>query len=94
MAFLLLLVPLISPQGWDYVLILGTPVIVCLLDRWRDRSLGWRIATALGFALTSFTVFDIVGRTMYIYLMAISAVTLGALLVAASAAQLRWRALA
>ena len=34
-SFLLLLVPLLSPQGWDYVLLLGTPAFVCLVDRFR-----------------------------------------------------------
>ena len=35
-ALLMLLVPLISPQGWDYVLLLATPAVVCLVDRWRE----------------------------------------------------------
>ena len=29
-ALILLLIPLLSPQGWDYVLLLGTPAIACL----------------------------------------------------------------
>jgi hypothetical protein len=34
-ALLMLLIPLLSPQGWDYVLLLATPAVVCLVDRWR-----------------------------------------------------------
>ncbi len=43
-ALLLLLIPLLSPQGWDYVLLLGTPAVVCLLDRWSDVSREWKVA--------------------------------------------------
>ena len=31
---LLFLIPLISPQGWVYVLLLGTPATLLLVDRW------------------------------------------------------------
>jgi hypothetical protein len=50
--------------------------------------------TAAGFLLTSFTVFDILGRTLYVHLMEWSAITVGAVALAASLARLRWRALA
>ena len=91
---LVLLIPLLSPQGWDYVLLLGLPAYMCLVDRWRDLSLPWRVATMAGFILTSFTIFDLMQRFLYTHLMAISGVTLGALLLTASLAHLRWRALA
>jgi alpha-1,2-mannosyltransferase len=87
----MLLVPLISPQGWDYVLLLALPALLCLVDRWQDMSLPWRTATALGFILTSFTVFDLMGRFVYTHLMALSAVTVGALILIVSLANLRWR---
>ncbi|MEO7192904.1 MAG: glycosyltransferase family 87 protein [Vicinamibacterales bacterium] len=93
-SILLLLMPLISPQGWDYVLLLATPGFVCLIDRFRDRASGWQVITVVGFVLTSLTVFDVVGRSMYGHLMAASAVSVGALLLMASLAHLRFRALA
>jgi hypothetical protein len=31
---LMLLMPLLSPQGWDYVLLLGMPVVAAVVDRW------------------------------------------------------------
>jgi len=91
---LLLLMPLLSPQGWDYVLVLALPALVCLLDRLRDLTWPWRTVVLAGFALTSFTVFDLVGRRLYIDLMAVSAVTMGAMLLAVGLAHLRVRALA
>lgn len=39
---LMLLMPLLSPQGWDYVLLLGTPVVIALIDRWPDLPSGAR----------------------------------------------------
>lgn len=93
-AFLLLLVPLISPQGWDYVLLLAAPAFVCLVDRFREMSIAWRAVTAAGFALTSLTIYDILGRALYAQLTQWSVVTVGAVALAASLARLRWRALA
>ena len=51
-AMLLLLVPLISPQGWDYVLLVATPAIVCLLDRFRGRPRRWQVVNSRRFLLT------------------------------------------
>ena len=83
-SYLLLLIPLLSPQGWDYVLLVATPAIVCLLDRFRGSPRRWQVATASGFLLTSFTIYDLLGRTFYLSLMSLSAITVGALLLAAS----------
>ena len=93
-SYLLLLIPLISPQGWDYVLIVATPAYVCLLDRFRERSIGWQLATAAGFFLTSLTVYDIVGRTLYFSLHFLACVTIGALVLAGSLIRLRQTAAA
>ena len=35
-------VPLLSPQGWDYVLILATPALAIVLDRWAETPRAWR----------------------------------------------------
>jgi hypothetical protein len=92
--YLLLVMPLISPQGWDYVLLLATPAIVCLVDRFMAMALAWRVVTAAGLALTSFTIYDLVGRTLYFALMASSGITIGALLLASSLVGLRIKSLA
>jgi hypothetical protein len=93
-AFLMLLVPLLSPQGWDYVLLLGTPAVVCLADRWRETSAGWRAFTALALVAMCLTIFDVMGRAAYGRFMAASVVSVAAIAVAAGLANLRWRALA
>ena len=91
---LLLLMPLLSPQGWDYVLLLATPAIVCLVDRFGGSPIGWRIAAAIGFFLTSFMIFDLVGRTLYFALAAASSVTIGAIVLLVCLVSLRQRAAA
>jgi len=93
-AYFFVLIPLLSPQGWDYVLLLALPAYMCLVDRWRDTSPVWRAVAIAGFALTSVTIYDLLGRTLYFQVMAWGAVSVGAVLIAASLARLRWRALA
>jgi hypothetical protein len=93
-AFFFVLVPLLSPQGWDYVLVLALPAYMCLVDRWRDLSPAWRAAALMGFLLTSFTIFDLLGRSLYTLLMRVAAVSVGAVLVAVCLVQLRRRAVA
>jgi len=92
-ALLLLLIPLLSPQGWDYVLLLGTPAVVCLLDRWSDVSREWKIATAVSLVLMGLTIFDVMGRTFYARFMAMSIVSVAALGAAVALTHLRWKAL-
>ncbi len=93
-AYFFMLVPLLSPQGWDYVLVLALPAYMCLVDRWRDLSPAWRAVALMGFFLTSFTIFDLLRRPLYTLLMQLAAVSVGAVLVAACLVHLRWRAVA
>jgi len=88
-AILLLVVPLLSPQGWDYVLLLGTPAIVCLVDRWHNLTAPWRVVLVVSLALTSFSIYDVYGRTLYLQAMALSLGSVGALALAVALANLR-----
>jgi hypothetical protein len=93
-ALLMLLIPLISPQGWDYVLLLATPAVVCLVDRWRELSRPWQGTLGLALALMSFTMFDLMGRALYGRFMALAIVSVCALTLAAGLVHIRWRRLA
>jgi hypothetical protein len=93
-AYFVVLIPLLSPQGWDYVLVLALPAYMCLVDRWRELSPSWRAAALAGFLLTSFTIFDLLGRPLYVLLMRLAAVSVGAVVVAACLIRLRWQAVA
>lgn len=64
-ALLLFVIPLLSPQGWDYVLLLGTPAIMLLLDRGREftRPARWLLVACL--AVVGLTIWDVLGRHLY-----------------------------
>jgi hypothetical protein len=93
-AYFCVLIPLLSPQGWDYVLLLGLPGYMCLVDRFRDLSMPWRAINLAAFFLTSFMIFDLLGRRIYISLIELAAVSVGTVLVAVCLIHLRWKALA
>ena len=86
----MLLIPLISPQGWDYVLLLATPAIICIVDRWDALKGVWRIAAIAAIGLMSFTIFNIMGRALYARFMALSIVTIAAAAIGVLLARLRW----
>jgi hypothetical protein len=93
-ALLLTMIPLLSPQGWDYVLLLATPAVVCIVDRWRELDRTWRFGQAVALVFMCLTMFDLMGRQLYGRFMALSLVTVAALLLAMGLAHLRWRRLA
>jgi glycosyl transferase family 87 len=93
-AYFAALIPLVSPQGWDYLLLVALPGYACLVDRWPATSTLWRAVTVTGFLLTSFGTYELMRRTVYFHLMGWGAGTVGAALIAASLFQLRWRKLA
>lgn len=78
-AALLLLVPLLSPQGWDYVLLLGTPAIALIFDRMPELPRGWKIAAWTAIGVMGLTVFDLMGGVAYRHIMSWSIITLSAI---------------
>jgi hypothetical protein len=90
-SLLLLLVPLLSPQGWDYVLVLGVPAYVLVADRWTDLGAVARVAAVAGFAFTSFTIFDLLGREVYARIVWSSMPAVGVTALALVVVSLRWR---
>jgi hypothetical protein len=93
-ALLMLLIPLISPQGWEYVLLLATPAVIALLDRWADVPVGWRLYTIAALSLMGLTIYDLMGRVNYARFMSMSLVTVAALALAYALSNLRRRGLA
>ena len=93
-AYFLVLIPLLSPQGWDYVLVIALPAYVVLVDRWRELSDNWRIVALTGFLFTSFTIFDLLRRPLYTHLMQLGAISVGAVLIAICLIRLRQQAIA
>ena len=93
-AYLMLLIPLLSPQGWDYVLLLATPAVVCLIDRWRETSVTWRVLSGVALVAMCLTTFDVLGRARYGRFMALAIVSACAIVVSLSLVNLRRQSLA
>ncbi len=78
-ALLLFAIPLLSPQGWDYVLLFATPAVMLLLDRLGEfpRAVRWLLVASLALAGLSF--WDVMGREPYRALMMTRVISVGAL---------------
>jgi purine-cytosine permease-like protein len=91
---LLAMTPLISPQGWDYVLVLATPMLVFLANDIDRLSRPLRLLAYAGIAAVGLTLFDLLGRRLLYALLEWSVVTLGMLALVATAVAVRMRKLA
>ncbi len=88
---LIALTPLLSPQGWDYVLVVCTPAVVCLANYIDRLPRALRLLSVAAIAAIGLHLFDLVGRTAYYALIRMSVVTLGVLVVIALLGVLRVR---
>ncbi len=88
---LLFLIPLVSPQGWDYVLLVSTPVVMLLIDRIDEirRPEQWVLVACL--AILALTIWDVMGREPYRLFMMSRTVTICAMIEFALALRLRER---
>jgi Glycosyltransferase family 87 len=93
-ALLMLLIPLVSPQGWDYLLLLATPAVVCLIDRRREFPRPWQWGLGIALALMGLSTFDLMGRALYGRFMSLSIISVCALVLAVALTHARWRRLA
>ncbi|HOG27968.1 MAG TPA: glycosyltransferase family 87 protein [Vicinamibacterales bacterium] len=90
-ALLLFVIPLLSPQGWDYVLLLSTPAVMLLVDRLDEFRTPVRVLLVLSLAVAGLSFWDVLGPEAYRALMMSRVVTLGALLQVWLVARLRAR---
>jgi hypothetical protein len=93
-SFLLTLIPLISPQGWDYVFLVSTPGIMYVLNYERRLPQGIRIASVVALATIAFSLYDVMGRHLYGAFMMLSVISVCYLVIAVSLLTLRLRRIA
>jgi len=91
---LLLLIPLLSPQGWDYVLLIATPAVMLLLNYLDLLPPKLRFAAGAAIAAAALLIYDVVGRDAYGTLMRLSLVTICATIEIAALMALRFRRVA
>lgn len=90
-ALLLLLIPLLSPQGWDYVFLIGTPGVMLLINELPALPRGLRIATIIAIAAVALSIFDLMGRAAYATFMQLSLITVFVVIEIAALVTLRFR---
>jgi hypothetical protein len=88
------LTPLLSPQGWGYVLVLCTPAVVYLANYSDRLPRALRAAAVVSVTAIGLTLFDLMGRTVYYAMVRIGVVSLGVLVLIALLAVLRARRVA
>lgn len=93
-ALLLTLVPLLSPQGWDYVFLVSTPAIALLVNYEARLPAPMRILTAAAVLTIGLSLYDLMGRAHYSTFMAMSIITICFLVIVCALTSLRLRAVA
>lgn len=91
---LLTLMPLLSPQGWDYVFLIATPAIAVLANDEDRLPQPLRALTIAAVATIGLAIFDLMGRTAYYAFMRLSVISLCFFVVIAALAVLRIRKVA
>ncbi len=90
---LLTLIPLVTPQGWDYVLLLSTPLVMALIGVVPRLGRAERIAFLVPLAVVAFSMYDLMGRAAYAMFMSWSVITVCYLVIITVAVRARWRGL-
>jgi len=88
-SILLILIPLLSPQGWDYVFLGATPGIMLLLSRFGGFGRVRKVLLAAVLAVVGLSVYDLMGRDLYSAFMNASVLTVCFVVIAALLIQLR-----
>ena len=93
-ALLLTLIPLLSPQGWDYVFLISTPAIMLLINYDDSLPRGARMLTRAALATIGLSLYDLMGRQAYGVFMSLAIITVCYFIVIGALYVLRARAVA
>ena len=64
-SLLLMLIPMLSPQGWDYVLLLAAPAVVLLANHRSQMPRGLQVTVFVAALAMGLSVYDLMGRRLY-----------------------------
>ncbi len=93
-SFVLTLIPLLSPQGWDYVFLISTPAIVFVVNYADRLPVALRVLAIAAIAAIGLSLFDVMGRANYATFMSWSVTTVCYFVVIAALVSLRVRGVA
>jgi hypothetical protein len=89
-ALLLLLIPLISPLGWDYTFISSVLAVAILILNLAVFPKIVRVFLILNFAVIGLSLYDLMGKKAYASFMSASVLTINFLLIVGVLVYLRW----
>ncbi len=92
-SLLLIFIPLISPLGWDYTLLMSVLGIAILINNFFYFSLLSRIVLFTNLFIICFSLYDLMGRELYSKFMSLSVLTVNFLVIVGYLAFLRVRKL-
>ena len=93
-SILLVSIPLVSPMGWDYSLLMSVLGVSLLTYHFFDFAKTWRVLLIGNFSIVALSIYDLVGRQIYGTFMMWSVLTVCFLAVAGYLAVLRFKNLA
>jgi hypothetical protein len=93
-SLLLLLIPLLSPQGWDYVLLMATPAVIYLANYLDILPPVWRGVTVAAALIIGLSIWDLMGRAAYSAFMDAAVLSVCAVMLVAALCTLRLRGVA
>jgi len=64
-SLLLTMMPIISPQGWDYVFVIATPAVMYLVNYRDGLPRVLRVFVVAALLVVAFSIWDVVGRRAY-----------------------------
>jgi hypothetical protein len=91
---LLAITPLLSPQGWDYVVILATMALAYVVNDLDRLPRALQVLTVVSIAAIGLSLYDLLGRTFLYALLDLSIITVGVVILISALASLRMRKLA
>ena len=88
-SLLLVLIPLLSPLGWDYTLLSSALGVVLVLDSFFDYPSVGRVILTINLFLITFSLYDLLGKNLYARFMSWSVITVNFMILAGYLAYLR-----
>lgn len=93
-SLLLTAIPLLSPQGWDYVFLVASPAVAFLANYDRRLPVALRVLCWTALLTIGLSLFDLLGREHYATFMAWSVITVCFIILVTGLASLRLRRVA
>jgi hypothetical protein len=90
-SILLILIPLISPLGWDYTLLMSVLGVTIVILNFYGYSKLWRGILVLNLFIITFSLFDVMGRDLYAMFMSWSVITINFVILLGFLMYLRFR---